>query len=90
MSDAVLNEEIARLEIEIDAVRDALDEAIKRNETLEAERDAAYADLLITVADLKTAQAALQTISDNGGDTLTIDDAVRLAEAALARLEQNT
>jgi regulator of replication initiation timing len=37
MSDGVLNEEIARLEIEIDAVRDALDEAIKRNEALEEE-----------------------------------------------------
>jgi regulator of replication initiation timing len=37
MSDSTLNEEIARLEIEIDAVRDELDEAIKRNEALEAE-----------------------------------------------------
>jgi uncharacterized small protein (DUF1192 family) len=29
-------------------------------------------------------KAALENISDNGGDTLTIEDAVRIADAALA------
>jgi septal ring factor EnvC (AmiA/AmiB activator) len=83
----VLNEEIARLEIEIDDLRDALDNAIKRNEGLEekvdklrGQRDAAFADLLVVVA-------ALQSISDNGGDTLTIEDAVRIADAALTSSE---
>jgi regulator of replication initiation timing len=73
MSDATLNEEIACLEIEIDAVRDALDEAIKRNEALEEEN--------------KRLKAVLEDISDNGGDTLTIENAVRIADAALASSE---
>jgi small-conductance mechanosensitive channel len=41
-------------------------------------------------AALKTARKALETISDNGGDTLTIEDAVRIADTALASLKPRT
>ena len=108
MSDATLNEEIARLEIEIDAVRDELDEAIKRNEGLEEELErlrgfkAVHDEIMEMcgkhgcpageifpqwidrqLAALATARTALETISDNGGDTITIEDAVRIVDAAL-------
>jgi hypothetical protein len=49
---------------ELEEVKDALDEAVKRNEAL---------------------VAALENISDNA---LTIEDAVRIADAALAAMEQ--
>jgi regulator of replication initiation timing len=74
MSDATLNEEIARLEIEIDAVRDALDEAIKRNETLEAEadilrgqRDAAIADYNDALAEIEGLRKTLRDPSTRSG-----------------------
>jgi hypothetical protein len=41
-------------------------------------------------AALATALETLENISDNGGDTLTIEDAVRIADAALARIGGKT
>jgi hypothetical protein len=38
-------------------------------------------------AEIERLRAALENISDNGGDTLTIEDAVRIADAALAVME---
>jgi chromosome segregation ATPase len=71
MSDATLNEEIARLEIEIDAVRDELDEAIKRNEALEedvailrGQRDAAIADYNDALAEIEGLRKSLRKIAE--------------------------
>jgi hypothetical protein len=55
----------------------------ERNEAYIRGWNDAAAEIERLSAALKTAREALANISDNGGDTLTIEDAVRIADAAL-------